>query len=131
MQRSTLYEESQVKIVKVFVFCFFLFTPEMLTNAHTVRGKSTLKDVERFRKYGLFREHMNAMKNLNATKAKVILYTRSTCLYESLESHESECQSWGQSYKQCQSYKLYYDQYVIMNESLYYTNLKLNCCISL
>jgi len=45
---------------KVLVFCFFLFTLEMLTNAYTVRGKSTLKDVERFRKYALFREHMKA-----------------------------------------------------------------------
>jgi len=60
-------------MVKVFVFCFFLFTLEMLTNAHTVHGKSTLKDFERFRKYGLFREHMEAMKALNAMKAKVIL----------------------------------------------------------
>jgi len=67
------HEESRVKVVKVFVFCVFLFTLEMLTNAHTVRGKSTLKDVERFRKYGLFREHMKAMKDLNAMKAKVKL----------------------------------------------------------
>jgi len=90
----------------------------MLTNAHTVRGKSTLKDVERFRKYGLFREHMKAMKALNAMKAKVILDQH---VMKALNAMKANA-------KVINNAKVRnYDQYVNMNESFYYTNLKLNC----